>query len=242
MWHIKSFELKSAMLDLGSSGQSKFVVSQLFSNDIKLVNALELIDWDSEDTQVLICEACGYTHCKSGDWVSFRRTGSLVLMLPANEYVWGNSEDKNEYRPPSYLKHQGIGYLDLPTYEHLSSRNSFVPRVNTIHPLILREAALLFHWNAPAEVLGDPPAIRIDQDIVVGSSEGDHREQLERLGNLLRTHYEDKSVAQLRPALSNERVISLYLDSAEFIEWEALVFDGSKYRLLVDSKYVIVGR
>jgi len=200
-----------------------------------------LIDWNSEDTQVLICKACGHTHCKSGDWVSLRRSGSLVLILPANNYVWGNREDKNEYRPPSYLKRQGIAYLDLPTYEDLRSRNSSVPAVDTIHPLTLKDAALLFHWNAPANVLGDPPAIRIDHDMVVGSSEGDHREQLERSEKLLRTHYEDKSVAQLRPIASNERVISLYLDSAEFIEWQAFVSDGSEYRLLVDSKYVIDG-
>lgn len=239
MWQIKNIELKSVVLDFGSSDQSKFPVSQLFSNGIELINALELIDWSSEDTQVLICEACGYTHCKSGDWVSFRRSGSLVFILPAGDYVWGNKEDKIEYHPPAYLKHQGIAYLDLLLYERLRSRNSSVPTVDTIHPLTLRDAALLFHWNAPANVLGEPPEIRIDRDIVVGSSEGDHREQLEQLENLLRTYYEDKSIAQLRPISSNERVISFYLDSAEFIEWQALVFDGSAHRLLIDSKYVI---
>ena len=34
-------------------------------------------------------------------------------------------------------------------------------------------------------------------------------------------------------------MISLYLDAGEFMEWDALVFDGSEYRMLVDSKYVI---
>jgi len=239
MWQIKNLELKSAILDFNSSGQSKFAVSQLFSDGIQLVNVLELIDWGTEDTQVLICEGCGITECKSGDWVSFRRSGSLVLMLPANAYVWGNSEDKNEYRPPSYLKRQGIACLELSTYEDLRSRNSSVPTVDTIRPLTLRDAALLFHWNAPANVLGVPPEIRVNQDIVVGSSEGDQREQLDRLEKLLRTHYEDKSVAQLRPIAGNERVISLYLDAAEFIEWQALVSDGSEYRLLIDSKVIL---
>jgi len=241
MWQIKDFELKSATLDFSSSGGSKFLVTQLFSNGIKLTNALELIDWNSEDTQVLICEACGYSHCEPGDWVSLRRSGSLVLILPADGYVWGNTEDKNEYRPPSYLK-QGIAYLDLATYELLRAKNSSVPAVDTIHPLTLRDAALLFHWNAPASVLGDAPEIRIDQDIVVGSSEGEHGEQLKELETLLRTYYEDRSTAELRPISSNERVISLYLDSAEFIEWQALVFDASEYRLLIDSKYVISKR
>jgi hypothetical protein len=77
---------------------------------------------------------------------------------------------------------------------------------------------------------------------VVGSSEGNHLEQLERLENFLRAQNEDKSSAQLRLRSSNERVISFYLEGAEFIEWEALVFDGSEYRLLVHSSYVIAPR
>lgn len=239
MWQIKTFELKSAMLDFGSSGGGKFTVTQLFSDGIKLTNVLELIEWSAEDTQVLICEGCGFSHCKSGDWVSLRRSGSLVLILPAGGYVWGNTEFKNEYCPPSYLKNHSIAYLDFPTYELLRSRNSSVPAVDAIHPLTLRDAALLFHWNAPANVLGDAPEIRIEHDIVVGSSEGDHRVQLKELETLVRTYYEDRATAELRPISSNERVISLYLDSAEYIEWQAMVFDGSEYRLLIDSQYVI---
>lgn len=237
MWQIKSLELKPAILDFGSSGQGKCQVCQLFSNEIQLINALELVDWNSKDTQVLICEACGVTHCKSGDWVSFRRSGSVVLILPAANYVWANKEDKAEYHPPAYLTQQGIAYLDFSTYESLRSRHPSVPALDAMHRLTLREAALLFHWNAPGRVLGEPPEIRVHSDAVVGCSEGDHFEQLERLAHLLQTHYEDDSLAQLRYLSSNERVISFYIDAAETVDWEAMAFDGSEYRLLVDSRY-----
>ena len=242
MWKINSLEIKPAILDFSSSGQGKREVSRLLSDGIELINAIELVEWESDDTQVLICEDCGYVHCEPGGWVSFRRSDSLVLILPAADYVWGDRNDKNEYRPPPYLTKRGIPYLTLSTYEDLRSRHSSLPTLDRIQELNLREATLLFHWNAPAHVLGVPPVISIRRDMVAGSSEGDHLEPLDRLEDLLRAQYEDNSAAKLRSRLSNERVVSFYLDGAEFIEWDALVFDGSDYRLLVDSSYVIAPR
>ena len=239
MWQIKDTELKPSTLDFGSSGQGTFPVWELFSEGIELINAVELVNWDSEETQFLICEECGYTFCKSRDWVSVRKSESLVLILPASSYVWGESEDKHEYSPPSYLRTRGIPYLEFSTYEDLRSKHSSFPSIDQIQPLNLREAALLFQWNAPDRVLGEPPAIHARGDIVVGSSEGDHSEHLLRIENLIESHYRTESVAQLRSLKESERVISLYLDSVEFSEWNALVFDGSEYRLLVDSKYLI---
>ena len=242
MWKINSLEIKPAVLDFNSSGQGKREVSRLLSDGIELINALELVEWESDDTQVLICEDCGYVHCEPGGWVSFRRSDSLVLILPAADYVWGDSKDKNEYRPPPYLAKRGIPYLTLATYEDLRSRHSALPTVDQIRELNLRESTLLFHWNAPAHVLGEPPVISTRRDVFAGSCAGDHREPLDRLEDLLRAQYEDNSLAQLRSRLSNERVVSFYLDDAEFIEWDAMVFDGSNYRLLVDSSYVIAPR
>lgn len=239
MWQIKNTELKRSTLDFGSSGQGTFPVWQLLSEGIELINALELVNWDSEETQFLICEECGYTFCKSRDWVSVRKSESLVLILPASSYVWGESEDKEEYSPPAYLTTHGIPYLEFSTYEELRSKHSSFPSIDQIQPLNLREAALLFQWNAPGEVLGEPPAIHARGDIVVGSSEGDYSEHLLRMDNLIESYYRAESVAQLRLLKEGERVISLYLDSVEYSQWNALIFDGSEYRLLVDSKYVI---
>ena len=239
MWQIKSPELKPSTLDFGSSGQGRILVHQLLSEGIELINALELVDWDSEDTQFLICEDCGYVHCKPGDWVSVRKTDSLVLILPASSYIWREINADAEYRPPYYLKKQGIAYLDISTYESLKSKHSSYPSLDQIHPLNFREATLLFQWDAPYRIFGDPPAVRTRSDIVVGSSEGDHVEILQRIEDLIQKQYRLEGFAQLRSVSATERVISLSLDAAEFMEWDALVFDGSEYKLLVDSKYVI---
>ena len=239
MWQIRNPEIKPATLDFSSSEQGKLQVSQLFSVGIELINALELVDWDSEDTQLLVCEACGYTHCKSGDWVSIRKSNSLILFLPASGYVWGERSEKEEYSPPYYLKKQGAVYLDLSTYESLRSEHSSFPPVDQIRQLNMREATLLFQWDAPARVLGEPPEVNVRRDVIHASSEGDYVEYLKQLEALIQRQYKDESGAILRPVSDGEQVISFFLDAEEFIEWKALVFDGSAYRLLVDSSNVI---
>lgn len=239
MWQIKDFELKPATLDFTSSEQGKVQVSQLFSEGIQLINAIELVEWDT-DSQFLICEECGFWHCKPQDWVSVRRSDSLVLFLPASIYVWTvNQRDKTEYSPPAYLKQKGIPYLDFSTYEALRSRNSTFPAIDEIPPLQLKEATLLFHWTAPDNVLGEPPEINVRRDLIVGASEGDPSEHVKTLQDLIERQYKLEATARLRSISTNERVISLYLDGEEFIDWQALVFDGSEYRLLVESKYVV---
>ena len=239
MWQIKNAEIRPSKLDFRSSGQDKLAVSQLFVDEIQLINALELVEWDQEHSQFLICEACGMPGCKSQDWVSVRRSDSLVLFLPSCEHVWREQKDYMEYCPPRYLKSRGIPYLNSHTYESLSSRHSSFPTIDQIQPLKVKEATVLFQWTAPDRILGEPPEVSIRRELFVGSSEGDHVELLQILEDLMKKHYESESSAELRSIASNERVISFYLDAARFSEWQAILFDGSEYRLLVDSKYVV---
>ena len=239
MWQIKNLELRPTALDFGSSGQGKRPVFQLFADGIKLINALELVDWDVEDSQFLICEACGFTNCKSGDWVSVRRSDSVVLILPSSEYVWREKKDYMEYCPPAYLKERGIPFLDSATYETLRSQHSSFPALEKLQPLKAKEAAVLFQWTAPDRILGEPPEVNIQADLIVGSSEGDQTEPLKILEKLLKKQYDNVSSAVLRSKSDNERVISFYLDATAFTEWQAMVFDGSEYRLMVESKYVV---
>lgn len=239
MWQIKDPEITRSSLDFGLSGRDKFPVFQLFVEDIKLINALELVQWNEEHSQFLICEGCGYAGCKSGDWVSVRRSDSLVLFLPSSEHVWREQKDYMEYCPPAYLKQRGIPYLDSATYQTLRSQHSSFPALDKLQPLNAREAAVLFQWTAPDRILGEPPEVNIQADLIVGSSEGDQTEPLKILEDVLKKQYENESSALLRSRSDNEQVISFYLDAAAFSEWQAMVFDGSEYRLLVESKYVV---
>lgn len=234
MWEIKNPEIRRATLDFTSSEQGKRRVAQLFSDNTNLMNAVELVDWDTEDSQLLVCTECGFTHCKPGNWVSVRRSDSLVMILPSSDYVWGNEEDRREYSPPQYLIQFGIPYLTYATYERLRSMHPSFPAIDRIQPLKLKEAALLFQWNAPDRILGEPPKVIVRDDIIAGSSEHWYT-----LKEMLEKQYKSASHAQLRSISGDDRVISLYLDATKFTEWNALVFDGSEYRLLIDSKYVV---
>ncbi len=247
MWRIENPELRRQTLDFTASEQGLRKFTQLFAEGIELINALELTEWRDDDTQFLLCDGCGIEGCKKGDWVRVRRSGSLILILPAFDYVWAERDyDKTEYFPPSYLTKRGIAYFDRETYEGLRSRyeaqrpkHASFPPFEQIRQLSMREAALAFHWDAPAEVLGAPPVVQPRQDLIVGSSEGDEVEYVKLLAVLISQQYEDESPAVLRPLSPDERIVSIYLDAAEFIDWKALVFDGASYRLLMDSQFVI---
>ena len=239
MWQIKNPEIRPSSLDFGSSGRDKRTVFQLFAEGIKLINALEIVDWDEENSQFLICEGCGMTGCKPGDWVSVRRSDSLVLFLPASEHVWREKKDYLEYGPPAYFRQRGIPYLDSATHEALRSQHSSFPALDKLQRLKAKEAAVLVQLSAPDGVLGEPPEINIQADLIVGSSEGDQTEPLKILEDLLKKHYENESSVVLRSRSDNEQVISFYLDATGFTEWQAMVFDGSEYRLLVASRYVV---
>lgn len=240
MWRIEQPEFRPGTLDFTSSGQGWRKVQRLFADGIELINAVELVDWGEGDTQFAICNACGMVGCKQGGWVRVRRSGSLVLILPALDYVWAErAEDKTEYHPPQFLKQRGIACFDRSTYETLSAQHASIPPFERVPHLNMREATLIFHWQAPAEVLGPPPEVRVRHELIVGASEGSAAEWLSRIEELIRSQYQDESPALLRPLLKTEVSLSIYLDASEFIDWKALAIEGDNRRLIVDSTFVI---
>ena len=241
MWQIFNPEIRSATLDFSSSGQGEFKVSQLYADDTQLINAIELVGWDLDEDQFLVCEACGYVHCKSGDWGSLRLAGLLILIIPAFDSYTESEEASKEYGPPWYIRKQGIAYFDLPTYESLRTKNSSFPSVSNISKLSMREAILTFQWEAPFQVLGPAPkAIAYRGDLISAASEGDVTECIRRIEEYAHANISNEAKAELLSLTEAEKVLTLYLDSAEFTEWPAVAFYGKELRLILDSKYLIV--
>ena len=144
MWRIANFELRPATLDFTASEQGWRKVTQLFADGVQIINAVELVDWDAERVQFLICEQCGFEHCEPGGWVSVRRRDSSVFILPSTDYVLAEQDaDRNEYSPPQYLKERGVAYFDRTTYETLRTQHPSFPAFETIRELNNREAELL---------------------------------------------------------------------------------------------------
>lgn len=235
MWRVGHVELLSATMDFTSSGQGLLEVTKVVADGVELVNAVELVDWAADETQFLVCSACGFEGCEPGNWVSMRRSGSLIVILPVADYVWPErEEDKQEYGPPSYLRKRGVAYFERATYQSLALRHSAFPLFEQIRQLNMREATLLFHSDAPAQVLGPPPDVHPRREFIVG----DAVEYLKRLSDLMNHQYKDDSAAMLRPLSPEDEPISIYLSASEFSEWKPLLV-GAQDRLVVDSRFVI---
>jgi hypothetical protein len=98
---------------------------------------------------------------------------------------------------------------------------------------------LISHLTAPAQVLGPPPELQPRHDLIVGASQGSAADHVMRLEEVIRRQYQDESPGVLRPLLKSEVPASLYIDASEFSDWKAFLFDGSEYRLVIDSRFVI---
>jgi hypothetical protein len=241
MWEIRHPEIRQVRLDFGRSGGAAVRASQLLSDATLLINAVELVDWESAATQFLICEACGMVGCQSGGWVSLRSAGALIIVLPAFDLFMDDHKKYGEYAPPYYIKQKGVPYIDVAKYESLRAKHSGFPPVSRLRALSMREAVLALQLDVPAHAFGTPPeAFGYRGEWVIGTAEGAIDEQVERLSALARAHFDDKTAVCVRPVSENENPISFFFDFAEFTEWKPLARSGQEYHLMLNSKFVVV--
>jgi hypothetical protein len=239
MWQIKNSTITPTTLDFSHSGQQNRQVLQLFAGDILLINAIELVDWQ-EEAQFLICRACGIPGCKSGDWVSLRLAGDMILLMPAFAAWFEDGKTDDEYHPPYYLIERGIAYFTLADYQALSSLNTSFPAVEKLRRMNMQEAILAFQLDAPSQVFGNPPEKPVARrDVVVGASEGNEDEHLKFIEAFAQRQKDNQSPVKLRLPKAEETVISLFLDTHEFLEWKVLAGVGSETSLMLNSEFVI---
>jgi len=163
-------------------------------------------------------------------------------MIPAFEGMEQDEWSKTEYGPPDYLKKDGVPYFDLADYEKLAQTGLGFPALDGIRPLEMREAMRLAQMEMPFRMFGEPPDIKLAdaKSLVVAASDGEAAQHLSTIENILRTYYESREPAILRKRRRvDEEIIYLFLDAAEFIDWEALVRTENGYRLLLGETFVI---
>ena len=148
MWEIKDPIIQKASLNFTSSGQGFREVSQLVSDGVVVMNALELMDFDEDLTQVLICDHCGTPGCNSGGRVKFRFSDDFILMIPAFDEMQ-DEWSKTEYSPPHYLNKQGTPFFKAEIYKKLRSQNQVFPSIEKIKALQMREAMRLAAQKLP---------------------------------------------------------------------------------------------
>jgi hypothetical protein len=238
MWHIKNPEIRKATLDFTSSDQGKPEVSQLIYDNSILMNAIEYIDFDEDAVQIIVCDHCGITQCSSGNWVCFRKSGKYILLMPTFKEIEEDSWNMTEYASPTF---KDTPYFDLKTYESLRKQITNLPNPKQIKSLKMSEAMRLVHCNFPFRFFGEPPTIFIQPNkwnLAVGASEGEVKEHLETIENILKENYENNSPALIRKPLPNEKIIHIFLDANEFIDWQAIVENKEKYLLTLEDHVI----
>lgn len=245
MWEIKNPSIQKAELDFKALGQSPFEVSQLVAaeGDVVLMNAIEWSYFDNDDVhQLLICDQCGTPGCQSGGWVSFRKASDFILLVPAFEKMEDDDWSRTQFAPPQYPGKSGTPYFSLETYESLRRRISLFPATEKIKNLKMSDAMRLAQRTMPLRIFGEPPEINIQSDksgYIIASSYGEAEESLKKIEEILRRNYENKSAAKIRRPADSEEIIYLFIDAAEFTDWQALVKTDSGYKLLLEEKFVI---
>lgn len=242
MWHIENPELQLVILDFSSSGQERFQATRLVFDGVELMNGLELIEWEEDKTQILICDYCGAIGCSPGGWIAFRSCGNLILLMPAFEAMRADDWSRTEFSPPYFVANKGTAYFERQTWESLRRRFSSFPPFENIRPLQMREAMWLAQYCAPLQILGEPATLDINHrkfDHVIGATEGEPEEHLRRAECLLRENFENQSPACLSPLLQDEESVWLFLDAAEFIAWQAMAVRDGKYRFVINDAFII---
>lgn len=242
MWKIENPKFEEITLDFSSSEQGKFPATRLVSEGVEIINAIELIEWEDNVIQVFVCDHCGTVRCASGGWITLRSSGDLVLLMPAYEAMNEDSWSQTEFSPPYFIRKNGAAYFDKQIYESLREQITELPKFEKIKPLQMREAMWLVQLNAPLQILGEPSTLEIDRrkfDFAVGASEGEAKEIIKEAEQLLRANFENQSSAYLRRLSQNEESIWLFLDAAEFIDWQVVTLSPGKYKFVLDNEFVI---
>lgn len=242
MWRIENPTIRKANLDFTSSGQGFREVSQLMSGEVILMNALELMEWSDDRTQVLVCDHCGFPGCESGNWINLRISGDFVFLIPAFDELENDSWTKTEYGAPRYLKKMGTPYFEVDTYKSLLKFDLNFPDLGQIGKLEMREAMRLAQFEMPFRIFGDPPVVELRREksgLVVATSDGEPSHLLEIVREILSASYESNSPALLRKPNADEEIVYLFLDAAEFTDWRAMVKRGTEYKLMVEEELVI---
>lgn len=239
MWEIKNPTIQKTKLDFTSSGQGFCEVSQLISNKIVVVNAIDFLEFEDDLVQLLICDHCGNSGCQSGNWVKFRKSGNFVLMIPAFDEMF-DSLNQAEYNPPHYFEKEGTPYFTLQTYEKLLVHN--FPPIEKIKRLKMSEAVRLFQFCAPMTIFGEPPQIKVNFEKsknIISASEGEPRNHLRKIEEILRQNYENESTVNLRSITHNDEIVYLFIDDYEFVDWQPLIKQESNYNLVLGENFVI---
>ncbi|MCP4507955.1 MAG: FHA domain-containing protein [Fuerstiella sp.] len=173
MWYIQECDIRDTVLE---TGLDCFPTKSVYTGETCLINAAAYCDFISEPCQLLVCD-CGIVGCAKGGWVSLRRMGDQVAMIPALASL--NSDgafELDNLAPPEYLiDHDRIGaVLSTTVYASITSAIPEFPEMDAIQPLTSREALTIIQMMAPLQVLGRYPSMpQLNHNLILAVTVGD---------------------------------------------------------------------
>lgn len=214
VWHVGALEFRERILDFTSSEQGRPRVTALYADGVCVANALSLMQFDSKDIQVQLCEDCGIVHCEPGGWVCLRRFGSLVLWVPCFDRMYEDEDARTEYAPPRFS--QGLPAFSESVYQELVERVPGFTAFDNIQELNSREVLRMLQAEAPARVLGtfpSTPALVREELLLTG---GTQQADVTSLKRLLRYAWTHDLVAVPGPASTP---VEFYVDIPGTPDW-----------------------
>lgn len=233
---VDKCELRPVEMDFRSSEQGMYSTSAIWFGEVCLANSIDLVQFDEDPTQVIVCDKCGITGCAAGGWVQQRRIGGDVIWIPC-------VPEKNAWLcetagPPAYMTAKpGIVPLFRPAlYDDLRRRTSTLPDRNEIPPIRVGEMLRLVQAVASVEVLGrfgETPALR--RELILAVRDRDVIEELDLVAGFIdRNLSENAAMVPVAPG-EGFQVIEFYLDAPQFPAWRSFCHIGEGLGIALDA-------
>ena len=222
---FERIELQKQTLELASSGQNACHVTQLIADGLRLMNAVERIEYQHTGFQALICEQCGIAGCEPGSWVCLRVVGQRVLLIPAVERLREDSDLAHEFAPPHYLTRHKIPTLRTDQYASLGTVESELPPLHDLKDLTALEALAVHQVTAPGGILGPiEEGAQINSDVIIAVTDADLGPELQHLHSIV----EQAEAGELVKVFeAPDRIVEFHLDLPGYPSWHCLAFkDG----------------
>jgi hypothetical protein len=168
MWIPTIFETKPTAIQPEQDPASQGI--GLWVDGMRVSKAVERVRWNRDPIHLKMCGDCLGGDCLDGAWLSVRRAGSCVLLLPSfSRWLEGEWSEQGYEDPPAFLE-KGAILLDRALYADLRRLVPDLPPKGGLLPLAGWEAVRLLRFEAPVEVLGSSSApVQFRRSLLLGT-------------------------------------------------------------------------
>jgi hypothetical protein len=243
MFHIKHLDLLPVTLDFSTSDGGRLMSTAVDGAGVRLVTAINLVEFDPDATQVHVCSHCGSIGCESGNWVSLRRLGDLVLWIPAFARMETGEWERDQYSPPGFMANRGIAVFLPEAWKQFRSLRLDAPNILQLPPLNSREAVRVLQWSAPRRILGRyPERPRIDREGILAVTTGEIETEVQVVDLALDEYFESQDHVGIVSETQVGVPFEFWLDLPGVPSWRPFIRNRSEAVLLLDRDLAVSRR